>query len=81
VPQISHFVNMSRAKKIHADIPFFHSDFEFNDFFNVVVRGCYPMNPVSAYMLLNISEKVAQNERTLFTFISKSEPNSMAPFF
>lgn len=80
VPQISHFVNMSRAKKIHADIPFFHSDFEFNDFFNVVVQGCYPMNPVSAYMLLNISEKVAQNERTLFTFISKSEPNSMARF-
>ena len=31
-------------------------------------------------MLLNISEKVAQNERTLFTFISNDEPHSMARF-
>ena len=31
-------------------------------------------------MLLNISEKAAQNERTLFTFISNDEPNSMARF-
>lgn len=30
--------------------------------------------------MLNISEKVAQNERTLFTFISKEEPKSMAQY-
>jgi hypothetical protein len=80
VKQIFRFVNEENARKIHTEIPFFHSGFEFKDFLNVVVRGCYPMNPVSAYMLLNISEKVAQNERTLFTFISKNEPNSMGRF-
>lgn len=80
ISQIYRFVNLENAEKTHANIPFFHSAFEFSDFYNVVVRGCYPLNPVSAYMLLNISEKVAQNERTLFTFISKSEPNSMARF-
>lgn len=80
ISQIYQFVNENMAERIHNEIPFFHSDFEFKDFFNVIVRGCYPMNPVSAYMLLNISEKVAQNERTLFTFISKNEPNSMGRF-
>lgn len=38
------------------------------------------MNPVATYLLLNISEKLAQNERTLFTFISNDEPNSMAKY-
>lgn len=55
----------------------FSSVFNKSDFRNIVVRGCYPLSPVSAYLLLNISEKVAQNERTLFTFISKDEQYSM----
>lgn len=50
------------------------------DFESMVLNGCYPLNPVAAYLLLNISEKVAQNERTLFTFISNDEPHSMARF-
>lgn len=59
-------------------IPAFRTAFTNKDFEEIVVKGCYPLSPVSAYSLLNISEKVAQNERTLFTFISKEEPNSMA---
>jgi hypothetical protein len=35
-----------------------------------IVRGCYPLHPVTTYILPRISEKVAQNERTLFTFLS-----------
>jgi len=61
-------------------IPAFSSMFEYEDFKNIIMKGCYPLNPISAYILLNISEKVAQNERTLFTFISKYEANSMAKF-
>ena len=61
-------------------IPAFKSKFEKKDFRKVVFEGCYPLNPVSAYLLLNVSEKVAQNERTLFTFISNDEPNSMARY-
>ena len=34
-----------------------------------MARLVYPLNPISAYALLQISEEVAQNERTLFTFI------------
>lgn len=61
-------------------IPAFKSKFDKRDFKRIVFEGCYPLNPVSAYLLLNISEKVAQNERTLFTFISNDEPNSMARY-
>lgn len=56
----------------------FSSFFTRKDFNDLVVKGCYPLSSISAYLLLNISEKVAQNERTLFTFISKDEQFSMA---
>lgn len=58
----------------------FRAGFIYDDFKKIVVRGCYPLSPISAYALLNISEKVAQNERTLFTFVSKEEPFSMAKY-
>ena len=61
-------------------LPAFTSNFEEADFTNIIFKGCYPLNPIAAYLLLNISEKVAQNERTLFTFISNDEPNSMARY-
>lgn len=61
-------------------IPFFKSDFSESDFDNLIFKGCYPLSPVSSYLLLNISEKVAQNERTLFTFISNEAPDSMARY-
>lgn len=60
-------------------IPAF-SAFTYDDFERIVYKGCYPLTPVSAYALLNISEKVAQNERTLFTFISNDEPYSVRNF-
>ena len=61
-------------------LPAFRSNFLEIEFRNIIFRGCYPLNPIAAYLLLNISEKVAQNERTLFTFISNDEPHSMARF-
>lgn len=61
-------------------LPFFKANFNKNDFEEIILKGCYPLNPIGAYLLLNISEKVAQNERTLFTFISKDEQYSMARF-
>ena len=61
-------------------IPGFSSEFTRDDFEKIVVRGCYPLTPISSYLLLSISEKVAQNERTLFTFISKEEQTSMIDY-
>ena len=45
---------------------------------NAAVVGCYPLHPITTFMLPRISEKVAQNERTLFTFISGKEPTTLS---
>lgn len=39
---------------------------------------CYPLHPVTTFILPRISEKVAQNERTLFTFISGQEASTLS---
>ena len=70
----------SSAHNEYYQIPAFRSNFVESEFDTIILRGCYPLNPIAAYLLLNVSEKVAQNERTLFTFISNDEPNSMARF-
>lgn len=36
-------------------------------------KGVYPLTPLSAYSLVKLSEKIAQNERTLFTFLCGNE--------
>ena len=61
-------------------LPAFRSNFDRTEFEKTILKGCYPLNPMGAYILLNISEKVAQNERTLFTFVSNDEPHSMARY-
>ena len=48
--------------------------------FNKISYGCYPLNPVTVYALIHLSEFVAQNERTLFTFISDTDENSFNSF-
>ena len=45
-----------------------------------VVEGCYPMHPVTTYILPRFSEKIAQNERTMFTFLSSDEKNTLASY-
>ncbi len=44
------------------------------------IFGCYPLHPVSTFILPRLSERIAQNERTLFTFIS-APGNSTLPGF
>ena len=68
------------ALENYYQLPVFNCNFERKDFDEIILKGCYPLNPLATYLLLNISEKVAQNERTLFTFISNDEPNSMARY-
>lgn len=44
------------------------------------IYGCYPMHPVSTFILPRLSEKVAQNERTLFTFLSSEDKHTLSAF-
>ena len=45
-----------------------------------VVLGTYPLHPMAVYNLPAISEKVAQNNRTLFTCLCEDEPGSFKRF-
>ena len=47
---------------------------------NVIVEGCYPLHPLTSFILPRISEKIGQNERTLFTFLSSSQKKSFNDF-
>lgn len=44
------------------------------------VFGCYPLHPISTFILPRLSERVAQNERTLFTFLSANERHTLSAF-
>lgn len=43
-----------------------------------ICTECYPLHIVSAFILPRLSELVAQNERTLFTFISGNSKNTLS---
>jgi len=45
-----------------------------------VALSCYPLHPYTLLLLPRISELVAQNERTIFTFLSSTERFSV-PYF
>ena len=44
------------------------------------IRGCFPLHPVSTFILPRLSERVSQNERTLFTFLSAEGTATLAAF-
>ena len=47
---------------------------------DIALYGCYPLHPVSTFILPRLSERVAQNERTLFTFLSSSGPSTLSSY-
>lgn len=56
----------------------FSSLFTPSDYNEIVGKGCFPLTPVAAMLLLNLSEKIAQNERTIFTYIASKDSNGLA---
>lgn len=79
IPGIDSLLGKKNLKEYY-NLPAFKSKFSESDFESIILQGCYPLNPIAAYLLLNVSEKVAQNERTLFTFISNDEAYSLARY-
>ena len=45
---------------------------------DLIVQGCFPIHPIATFALPRVSSKLAQNERTLFTFLSGKD-NSPLP--
>ena len=56
-----------------------HALFSSNDSKKIIER-CYPLHPVVLGLLPSLSQKVAQNERTLYTFLTRDEENSLCRF-
>ena len=56
------------------------SNYDKNEKLKYIIKGCYPLHPISALLLPKLSQKIAQNERTLFTFLSTYEKNSLGDF-
>ncbi|MFA7107528.1 MAG: hypothetical protein WC162_00125 [Sphaerochaetaceae bacterium] len=48
--------------------------------FERVARNCYPIHPITLYALPKLSEKIAQNERSIFTFMIAQGPFSLQSF-
>jgi hypothetical protein len=46
----------------------------------IVVEGCYPLSPVTTALLPRVAETVAQNQRTLFTFLCADHPGTVAHY-
>ncbi|NMO94921.1 2OG-Fe(II) oxygenase family protein [Paenibacillus lemnae] len=40
---------------------------------NLVIKGAYPLHPVTLFVMTHLANQVAQNERTLFTFLESDE--------
>jgi len=59
-------------------IPCFSATFKKEDYLQMVGLGCFPLAPLAVYALLRISEKVGQNERSIFTFLAGDEEYSVA---
>lgn len=62
-----------------SQLPPFYSNFTQEYLEKEMFDACFPLHPLTVYLLIKINEKVAQNERTLFTFLSKDTQNSL-PF-
>lgn len=45
-----------------------------------LLTKCYPLHPVSLLILPVLSQKIAQNERTLYTFLTRNEEKSLKKF-
>lgn len=59
------------------EMKIFSNIFDKDKFNEIMGVGCYPLTPLSVWLLSNISEKVAQNERSIFTFLSGNEGHSL----
>lgn len=45
-----------------------------------LIKGCFPLAPLSVFALCKLTDKIAQNNRTLFTFLVSNDENSFGDF-
>jgi len=45
-----------------------------------IIKGCYPLHPCTTFCLPKLSNKVAQNERSIFTFLATNDFHSLGKY-
>jgi len=55
----------------------FFSDIPDDSLRQLIVEGAYPLHPITTYCLPRLSDRVAQNQRTLFTFLAAEDENGL----
>lgn len=53
---------------------------DYDQIWQWVVTGAYPLHPLAVYALPRLSNQIAQNERTLFTFLAADEPKTLSEY-
>ncbi|WP_186708929.1 hypothetical protein [Euhalothece natronophila] len=53
---------------------------ESEEFSQEIISGVYPLHPLSAFVLPILCRRYAQNDRSLFTFLTSAEPYSFKRF-
>ena len=75
--------NISIGKKENLSLPI-EPDFKpsqlTDDEFNRLLRNCLPLHPTVALVIGSIFRRFAQNERSLFAFLSSNEPYGLKDF-
>ena len=56
------------------------SDLTLEELDKYILNGSFPLHPVLVFALPRFSQKVAQNERTVFTFLCSNEFNTLSEF-
>lgn len=56
----------------------FRKLFSGEEFERILAKGCFPLAPAVCYALIHISERIAQNERTVFTFLAGEGQGGLA---
>lgn len=79
-PEFENVYRIPACQKLIADsyhLPCYEELFREKDYEEIVGYGCYPLVPAATYLLLRISERIAQNERTIFTFLAGNQKHSL----
>lgn len=56
------------------------SDLSEVEFEKIIIKGGYPLHPIATFCLPRFTQKIAQNERTLFTFLTTNDFHSLGEF-
>lgn len=57
------------------------TDFSLHEVDSIVIKGAYPLHPVTLFVMTHLANQVAQNERTLFTFLESDEESGLLSYY